>query len=124
MQLLGPVTQPELLHYFAYCRAVCFPPFAEDYGFVTVEAFSSRKAVITCTDSGGPAELVGNGERGFVVAPTPEALAAAIRRLMEASALAERLGHNGVHLAQTITCPDNVDVLLGSKTAVQYSRPT
>jgi glycosyltransferase involved in cell wall biosynthesis len=124
VQLIGPVTQPELLHYFAHCRAVCFPPLAEDYGFVTVEAFSSRKAVITCTDSGGPAELVGDGERGFVVPPTPEALAAAIKRLMEDSTLAETLGHNGFHLAETITWPDTVDVLLGEKTAVQYSRTT
>jgi len=114
----------ELLHYFAHCRAVCFPPRAEDYGFVTVEAFSSRKAVVTCTDSGGPAELVGDGERGFVVPPTPEALAAAIKELMEDRALAERLGHNGLHLAETITWPDTVDVLLGEKTAVQYSRTT
>jgi glycosyltransferase involved in cell wall biosynthesis len=124
VQLIGQVTQPELLHYFAHCRAVCFPPLAEDYGFVTVEAFSSRKAVVTCTDSGGPAELVGDGERGFVVPPTPEALAAAIKELMEDSALAERLGHNGLHLAETITWPDTVDVLLGEKTAVQYSRTT
>ena len=69
VQLIGRVTQPELLHYFAHCRAVCFPPLAEDYGFVTVEAFSSRKAVVTCTDSGGPAELVGDGDRGFRRAP-------------------------------------------------------
>ena len=28
----------------------CFPPLDEDYGFVTAEAFASRKAVITCRD--------------------------------------------------------------------------
>ena len=53
----------------------CFPPLDEDYGFVTVEAFASRKAVITCRDSGGPAELVEDGVNGFVCEPTPEALA-------------------------------------------------
>ena len=42
----------------ARCRAVCFPPRDGDYGFVTVEAFASRKPVVTCRDSGGPAELV------------------------------------------------------------------
>lgn len=124
VQLVGTVSQPALLHYLAHCRAVCFPPLAEDYGFVTVEAFSSRKAVVTCTDSGGPVELVGDGERGFVVAPTPEALAAALRRLMDDSALAEKLGQNGLDLARTITWPDTIDVLLGAKTAVQYSRTT
>jgi glycosyltransferase involved in cell wall biosynthesis len=51
-----------------------FPPLQEDYGFVTVEAFASRKAVITCRDSGGPAELVQDGVSGFVCEPTPASL--------------------------------------------------
>src|SRR4051812_25352517 len=59
VQLVGAVPQAELLQYFAHCRAVCFPPRGEDYGFVTVEAFASRKAVVTCTDSGGPHALPG-----------------------------------------------------------------
>jgi glycosyltransferase involved in cell wall biosynthesis len=42
---------------------------------VTVEAFMCGKPVITCRDSGGPAELVRNEENGFVTDPTPEALA-------------------------------------------------
>ena len=33
------------------------------------------KPVITCTDSGGTAELVRDGVNGLVVEPTPEALA-------------------------------------------------
>ena len=44
-------------------------PVQEDYGFVTVEAFASRKAVVTCTDSGGPAELVVDGTNGYVSEP-------------------------------------------------------
>ena len=67
------------------CRAVCFPPFQEDYGFVTVEAFASRKAVITCRDTGGPAELVEDGVNGFVCEPTPQSLAAALRRVTDDS---------------------------------------
>ena len=42
---------------------------------MTAEAFASRKAVVTCRDSGGPAELVEDGVNGFVCEPTPEALA-------------------------------------------------
>ena len=52
-----------------------FPPLEEDYGFVTAEAFASAKAVVTCSDSGGPAELVEDGVNGFVCEPTPDALA-------------------------------------------------
>ena len=72
----GPHDRAQLLDHLARCRAVCFPPFEEDYGFVTVEAFASRKAVITCRDSGGPAELVEDGVSGFVCEPTPQSLAA------------------------------------------------
>ena len=60
-----------MLHHLANCRAVSFAPFAEDYGFVTVEAFASRKAVITCRDSGGPTELVRDEHTGLVCDPTP-----------------------------------------------------
>ena len=120
VQLVGSVSQPELLQYFAHCRAVCFPPRQEDYGFVTVEAFASGKAVITCTDSGGPAELVEEGVNGFVVAPTPEALAAAMRRLSEDAALAERLGQNALHRSQSITWPETVKTLLDNAPTVQY----
>src|SRR5262249_21876401 len=61
VRFLGHIDDNALVDHFARCRAVCFTPFSEDYGFVTVEAFSSGKAVITCTDSGGPAELVHDG---------------------------------------------------------------
>jgi hypothetical protein len=43
---------------------------------------------------------------------------------MDDRALAEKLGQNGHDLARTITWPDTIDLLLGAKTAVQYSRPT
>ncbi len=92
VRLLGRIDDSELLDRLAACRAVCFPPVEEDYGFVTVEAFASRKAVITCRDSGGPAELVDDGVNGFVCDPTPESLAGALRRLADDAALAERLG--------------------------------
>ena len=59
---------------------------------MTVEAFASRKAVVTCTDSGGPAELVGDGVRGFVVrADAGGARRARCRRLMDDRTLAETL---------------------------------
>ena len=58
VSLPGRLDEPQLLEHLARCRAVVFPPYDEDYGFVTVEAFASAKPVITCTDSGGPTELV------------------------------------------------------------------
>jgi glycosyltransferase involved in cell wall biosynthesis len=92
VQLAGRIDDSALLTHLATCRAVCFPPLGEDYGFVTVEAFASRKAVITCRDSGGPAELVEDGVSGFVCEPSPHSLAAALCKVWGDAALAERLG--------------------------------
>jgi glycosyltransferase involved in cell wall biosynthesis len=92
VEFVGHADENTLLRLYAECRAVCFPPLAEDYGFVTVEAFSSAKAVVTCRDSGGPTELVRDGENGFVCDPTPASLASALARLSTDAALAERLG--------------------------------
>ena len=106
--LTGTLPEEALLDHLARCRAVCFPPFDEDYGFVTVEAFASRKAVITCHDSGGPAELVVDGTSGFVSDPTPQALAVALRRLVDDPSLAERLGAAAHAAGEKLNWPDTV----------------
>ena len=111
--LTGQLSDEEILAHFAHCRAVCFPPFSEDYGFVTVEAFASHKPVITCRDSGGPAELVTDGEHGFVCEPTPEALADALRKVMKSRDLAERMGEQAYARGAQFTWPDTVKALLG-----------
>jgi glycosyltransferase involved in cell wall biosynthesis len=90
--LAGRITEAQLLDHLARCRVVCFPPYEEDYGFVTAEAFAARKAVVTCRDSGGPAELVEDGVSGFICDPTPQALAGTLRRVMDDRPLSERMG--------------------------------
>ncbi len=92
VELLGAVDEDELVRQYAGCRAVFFAPKAEDYGFVTLEAFHSGKAVITTTDSGGPAELVTHDVTGTVTAPDPASLAEQLDRLAADAALAERMG--------------------------------
>jgi glycosyltransferase involved in cell wall biosynthesis len=49
---------------------------------------------VTCSDSGGPAEIVRDGESGFVCDARPSAVADALGKLMDDRALAERLGAN------------------------------
>jgi len=95
VRFAGRLSEEALLTELGRCRAVVFVPFQEDYGFVTAEAFSAGKAVITCTDSGGPLELVRDRENGLVVAPDPGALARACAELTGDAALAERLGRRG-----------------------------
>jgi len=110
--LVGRISDEAMLDHLARCRAVCFPPLDEDYGFVTVEAFASRKAVITCVDSGGPVELVRDGETGLVSDPTPEALAGAMARMMDDAAFAERLGGAAAARAAMLTWPAAVKRLV------------
>lgn len=112
VQFVGRVSDDEMIEHLARCRAVVFPPFNEDYGFVTVEAYMCGKAVITCTDSGGPSELVRDGETGFVTAPTPEGLAEAMRKLVDDRNLAQRMGEAGHGVAVQMTWAKAIDQLL------------
>jgi glycosyltransferase involved in cell wall biosynthesis len=109
---LGRIDEAALLGHLARCRAVCFPPMEEDYGFVTVEAFASHKAVVTCHDSGGPLDLVVDGETGLVCDPIPASLAAAFARLLEDPRLAERLGCQAGARAARLAWPDAVKRLV------------
>jgi glycosyltransferase involved in cell wall biosynthesis len=95
VEFVGRIDDEQLVQHLARCRAVVFPPVNEDYGIVTVESFSCGKPVVTCHDSGGVAELVRDGENGFVTDPTPEALAAKLRALIDDRNLAVRLGEAG-----------------------------
>lgn len=104
----GRLTDEELVSSLAWCRAVVFPPLQEDYGFVTAEAFASRRAVITCVDSGGPAELVEDGISGFVCQPTPEAVARSMRQLADDRSLAERMGAAAFAAGARLTWPETV----------------
>jgi glycosyltransferase involved in cell wall biosynthesis len=108
----GRLSDDALLDVLAGCCAVVFPPVQEDYGFVTVEAFASRKAVITCTDSGGPAELVHDGVSGYITQPVPAALATAMQRLAEDAALAERLGSAAHEAGGRLTWSETVRALV------------
>jgi glycosyltransferase involved in cell wall biosynthesis len=96
VQLLpGWLPEQRKLELFAHCLGVLFPPSDEDYGYVTLEGFLASKPVITCTDSGGPLELVEDGVSGWVVEPEPRAIAEAIDRLAADRNRALRMGRNG-----------------------------
>jgi len=109
----GRLTDEELVDHLARCRAVVFPPLQEDYGFVTVEAFASRKAVITCRDSGGPAELVQDAANGLVCDATPEALSSAMTRLVDDDALTARLGEAAFQTGARFRWDETVRTLTG-----------
>lgn len=81
----------------AYRDAPCVvaPALDEDYGLTAIEAMAHGRPVVVCRDGGGLAELVDHEGTGLVVDPTPAALAAGIRRLVDDRDLADELGRNG-----------------------------
>jgi glycosyltransferase involved in cell wall biosynthesis len=95
VKFLGFVNVSDLIDLYANCLGVFFGPFDEDYGYVTLEAMLSSKPVITCTDSGGPLEFVLDGQTGYVVNPSPEAVADGINRLAGDRPNARNLGRSG-----------------------------
>jgi glycosyltransferase involved in cell wall biosynthesis len=109
----GGIDEGQLVRLYAGALAVIFPPFDEDYGYVTLEAFLSRKPVVTTTDAGGPLEFVEDGVTGFVAEPNAVALGAAIAKLAGNAALARALGDAGYQRARVITWDGVVDRLMG-----------
>jgi glycosyltransferase involved in cell wall biosynthesis len=113
----GNVNQQQLVGLYAGALAVVFPPYDEDYGYVTLEGFLARKPVITTTDAGGPLEFVEDGVTGFVVAPEPTAIGDAIARLAADRRAAAELGAAGYERARAITWTGVVERLVGQPRA-------
>jgi glycosyltransferase involved in cell wall biosynthesis len=91
------ISEQEKVDLFADCLAGIYLPFDEDsYGYPSLEAHHARKCVISTTDAGGTSELIVNGENGFLVEPSPEAIAARMDQLYVDKRLAKRMGEAGI----------------------------
>jgi glycosyltransferase involved in cell wall biosynthesis len=112
VQFTGPLDETALVDLYAGCLAVVFPPYDEDYGYVTLEAFLARKPVVTTTDAGGPLEFVDDSVTGLVVEPRPEAIASAISRLAADRRLLVALADAGFERAKAITWQGVVERLM------------
>ena len=110
---LGTVDDQQLVALYADALAVAYPPYDEDFGYVTLEAFLARKPVITCLDSGGPTEFVRDGVNGWTCEAEPAALAAAINAAAEDRGRTARMGDAGYDLAKTITWDGVIEKLVG-----------
>jgi glycosyltransferase involved in cell wall biosynthesis len=74
---LGEIQEPRLRELYATCRGLVATAQDEDFGLAPVEAMASGKAVVA-VDEGGFRESVIPGRTGWLVPPTPEAIATAI----------------------------------------------
>jgi glycosyltransferase involved in cell wall biosynthesis len=112
VSFLGTVGDDDLIELYAGALGVIYPPFDEDFGYVTLEAFLARKPVVTCTDSGGPNEFVVDGVNGLVCDPLPEALGAAIDSLDADRRRAAAMGDAGFEAARTVTWDGVIEKLV------------
>lgn len=112
VSFLGTIGDERLVELYAGALAVVYPPYDEDFGYVTLEAFLSRKPVVTCTDSGGPNEFVVDGVNGFVCPPAPEAVADALSRLAADRRRAAAMGDAGHDVARTISWDGVIEKLV------------
>ena len=74
---------------------VCYLPFDEDYGYVTLEGMLAAKPVIVPNDGGGATEFIEHEQDGLIVNPEPRAIADALDRLHADRARAHRMGERG-----------------------------
>jgi glycosyltransferase involved in cell wall biosynthesis len=112
VQFLGAVDDEQLIGLYRDALAVIYPPYDEDFGYVTLEAFLAKKPVVTTSDSGGPNEFVVDGVNGFVCAPEPEAVADAINRLAADRKRAASFGDAGYVRASEVTWDGVIEKLV------------
>ncbi len=114
VRFAGEVNDDEAVDLYANALAVVFPPYDEDYGYVTLEAFLSHKPVVTTTDAGGPNEFVKDAVNGAVVPPDAVAIGDAVAALHADRRRAVRLGEAGYDLARDITWAGVIERLTGA----------
>jgi colanic acid/amylovoran biosynthesis glycosyltransferase len=96
VRLLGWASADAVKRHIVEARALVLPSFAEGLPVVLMEALALRRPVV-CTAVGGIAELVVDGDNGWLVPPgNLAALASAIAEVLNsAPADLQRMGDNG-----------------------------
>lgn len=102
VRFTGYISENEKLLYYARCLAVFFGPLDEDYGYITLEAMLSSKAIITCNDSGGPLEFVRDNDTGYIVDPNPELIAVKLDEIYENRTVVKRMGRDARNYYQDL----------------------
>ena len=95
VSLRGLVSEEELIELYAGALGVCYLPFDEDYGYVTLEGMLSAKPLVVARDGGGATEFVEHGREGYVADPDPRALAECLDSLYADRKRARRMGERG-----------------------------
>jgi D-inositol-3-phosphate glycosyltransferase len=100
VRFVPPVAQDQLAVWCAAATAVAVPSYNESFGLVAVEAQATGTPVVAAA-VGGLTTVVRDGESGLLVnTRDPRDWAAALRRLVDDAALAERLGQGALRQAR------------------------
>lgn len=94
--LRGFVDESEMIELYANALGVCYLPFDEDYGYVTLEGMLSGKPVIVARDGGGATEFIEHEREGLIVEPEPHVIAESMDSLYAERARARALGQRGL----------------------------
>ena len=93
---LGEMTRPALAVEYVGAHCFCLPSVQEGFGFVFAEAMAAGLPVVGCRAAAVP-EVVVEGRTGLLVAPrSPEALAAALERVLRDDRLRKEMGEEGM----------------------------
>lgn len=98
----GFVEETEMIDLYAHALAVCYLPFDEDYGYVTLEGMLSARPVIVAKDGGGATEFIEHEREGWLVEPDPRHLAECLDTLYADRRRAKQMGARGREKLQSI----------------------
>jgi len=98
-----PGFEKDIAGVLAHVELLVHPALSEGFGLAILEAMAAGKPVVA-TRSGGPEEIVEDGVSGLLVPPgDPEALAAAVGRVLGDPVLAGALGRGAARRAGRFT---------------------
>ena len=95
VSLRGFVSDSEIINLYANSLGVCYLPYDEDYGYVTLEGMLSGKPVVVASDGGGATEFIEHNREGYIAEPQPRAIAECLDSLYSNRASALSMGQRG-----------------------------
>ncbi len=114
IKFVGWIDDDEIIDYYSRSIVIPFVPINKDSGLIIVEAFKSKKPVITCSDSGVPFNFIKDGVNGFIVEPDPQEIAKKINYLIENPEESKQMGENGALEVQDVTWENAINKFLGA----------
>lgn len=123
IEILGFISDDDLMIHYSHAYAVLFVPFYEDYGLITIEAMMCEKPVLTFNDTGGVVEFVEDKVTGLVCEPSIDKLSENIDFISSNPDLCMKMGKEAKKKVQSITWKNTIDTLLNEPFGVQTETP-